>query len=90
MNRRGFLSSLAAFVAVPFVPKPKPKPVGLMFHPDAFALTMKPLEMNFLQMRIGETITVRLPQRFKASDSLQPHLHDAFEEFERVALTRKA
>jgi hypothetical protein len=51
MHRRGFLASLAALLVAPFVPMPKP---GLMFHRDAFALTMEPAQ-SFAR---GDIITI--------------------------------
>lgn len=75
MKRRGFLGSLVALVCAPFVPTAKPARPRLTFHPDAFALALKPL-------RVGETIAVRMPKGWTAKDSLQPHLHDAMVKFD--------
>jgi hypothetical protein len=44
VNRRSFIGSIVAFVLAPFAPKLAPKPQGLMLHPDAFVLTMMPLD----------------------------------------------
>lgn len=71
MKRRGFLGLLAGAAVAPFVPTPKVQPhtVGslgappLMFHKDAFALTFPPL-------RVGEVLTVKLPQRYERLDVL--------------------
>lgn len=43
MNRRGFLSALAAVAVAPFVPA---APAGLRFRPDAFALVMQDLPVS--------------------------------------------
>lgn len=47
IGRRGFLASLAALVAAPFIPTPAPILQSLKFHPDAFALTMAPMVTRF-------------------------------------------
>ena len=41
MKRRGFFSLALGALCAPFLPKVKPP--GLMFHKDAFAMTMAPL-----------------------------------------------
>ena len=41
MKRRGFFVTVLGALCAPFLPKVKP--AGLMFHKDAFALAMEPL-----------------------------------------------
>lgn len=88
MNRRGFLGSLVALVCAPFVPVPKPVRHAFtlprlpamdlrgMFNPSREAVAA------YNRLQFGETIYVKLPERFKATDSLQPHLHEAMVRFD--------
>lgn len=45
---RRTVGGLLAACSAPFLPSPPPalKPLGLAFHPDAFALAMAPLEIR--------------------------------------------
>lgn len=90
MKRRSFLGSLVALVCAPFVPKPKPVrpaftlPIPMvdmrgLFNPSPEVAAWMDRERY---SRVGETIYVKLPERFKATDSLQPHLHEAMVDFE--------
>ena len=38
-----------------------PKPPGLLFHKDAFAIVMAPL-------KVGDTIRVRIPMRYRCPE----------------------
>lgn len=74
MNRRGFLGSLAALVAVPFAPKVASKPsVPWMSDP------LTRIRMRFIDsydsawakcpgVRVGDTVSVPLPKRFTERD----------------------
>ena len=60
MLRRAFLATLAAVVAAPFVPRPKPQ--RLVFHPDAFSLVMADADI----VRDPETgISIRFVRSFR-------------------------
>lgn len=97
MNRRGFLGSLVALVCAPFVPTPKPvRPAFTLpkipmmdmrglFNPSPEVAAWIEKE-RYGEFRIGETIHVKLPTRFKATDSLQPHLHEAMVAFDMKRL----
>lgn len=87
MNRRGFFGRLAALIAVPFV-RPKVDDYGPIRLSEQFSVpfTWNPPSgwptVYVPPLRVGEIIRVKLPERFKATDSLQPHLHEAVMEFD--------
>ncbi len=52
MNRRGFLSLLAAAFASPVLAHlPSPAPAPLAFHPEAFAFVMEPITAAAFEAR---------------------------------------
>lgn len=88
ISRRGFFGLVAAAVVAPSLPKPAPgawvtrellEDAPILFHPDAFALTMQPLsveevrrlhctvtnDMDYVYSGVGDTITVPVPARFR-------------------------
>lgn len=84
IKRRSFFGMLLGALCAPFVPKPKlPR---LMFHKDAFAMTMAPLEL----VRVPQRMTVASGAVFYAwssddvaihpedyADMAQPHIDNA-------------
>lgn len=53
IDRRGFLASLAALMAAPFIPAPKPVAQSLMFHPNAFEFMMPPFSRMDIIYGVG-------------------------------------
>ncbi len=78
IGRRGFLASLAALVAAPFLPTPAaPTGPALAFHPDAFSLVSQPFVNSFDVIYGFATLRPELACRFyddsKSSGSLKTY-----------------
>lgn len=77
MNRRGFLGTLIAVAVAPFMPTPKPRLLWVNTearHVDRNRLAEQyrmgvreyaDMPDWYQQVRVGDTITVKLPARFK-------------------------
>lgn len=65
MRRRGFLSSLVAFVVAPFVPTPKPlTPVRIAWERQE-AWRSLPVGPHNGALRVGDVITIKCPKLFQ-------------------------
>jgi hypothetical protein len=72
MNRRGFLGVLAAAAVAPLVPtqaKAVPRPVLTAPQLDpVIGWTVRESDLaHYPYTRVGQTVTVRLPQRFRVT-----------------------